>query len=80
VNGCLGEYGKIMFGLQSFRLYFTCSQVCSLLCGSCRVPQHCPAHVAQLVRACLSEHSSSRPTAQQVVEALSPGGAGVTPA
>ncbi|GAB4821543.1 hypothetical protein N2152v2_008589 [Parachlorella kessleri] len=40
------------------------------LCRSPRVPEDCPADVAQLIAACLETDPGSRPTAAQVVEVL----------
>ena len=46
-----------------------CLQPC-LTAVSCRVPEHCPVHVAELVGACLAQDASTRPSAEQVMAAL----------
>ena len=53
-----------------------CAAVVAVACAivvclpACRVPEHCPLDVAQLVHACLSEDPTKRPSAAAVAEAL----------
>ena len=36
----------------------------------CRVPEECPAWVAELITACMSEESSLRPTSKEIYRML----------
>ena len=41
-----------------------------MLAGICRVPEQCPADIAQLVRDCMNFEPSQRPTAQEIIDRL----------